>query len=121
MVAVGETSLSLQWEEPPGCSWNGVIIGYMVRIATVAPSHQRLHFGDFINPLTNESAVMSLGGQLGTQNLMLQREISVPGTRVNVGNLQPRTVYSITVAAATSEGIGPFSSSVIVSTLESGT
>lgn len=119
MVAVGETFLSLQWEEPPGCSWNGVIIGYTVHIATVAPSHQRLHFGDFINPLTNESAVISLGGQLGTW--MLRPEISVQGTHVDVGDLQPRTVYSITVAAATSEGNGPFSTPVIVSTLESGT
>ena len=92
---------------------------YMVHIATVAPSHQRLHFGDFINPLTNESAMMSLRGPLGTR--MLQSEILVAGTRVNVGDLQPRTMYSITVAAATSEGIGPFSTPVTVSTLESGT
>lgn len=101
LVAVSETSFSLEWEEPPGCSWNGVIIGYTLHIAIVAPLNQCVHFDDFVN--------------------MLQREISVPGTHANVGDLQPTTVYSIAVAAATSEGTGPFSAPVIVSTLESGT
>ena len=120
MVAVSETSFSLEWEEPPECSWNGVIIGYTlhVYIAVVAPLNRREHFSDFVNLLTNESSVTSFGSKLG--GWMLQREISVPGTHTNVEDLQPTTVYSITVAAATSEGIGPFSAPVIVSTLESG-
>jgi hypothetical protein len=118
-MEVSETSVCLRWEEPPGCSWNGIIIGYTLHIATVAPSHRHVHFGDFVTPLTNESTVVSLGGQLGTR--MLRREISVPGTHSIIGDLQPTTVYSITVAAATSEGIGPFSAPIIVSTLESGT
>lgn len=120
MVAVSETSFSLEWEEPPGCSWNGVIIGYTlhVYIAIVAPLNRREHFGDFVNLLTNESSVTSFGSKLG--GWMLQREVLVPGTHTNVEDLQPTTVYSITVAAATSEGIGPFSAPVVVSTLESG-
>ncbi len=119
VMAVTETSVCLQWEEPPGCSWNGIITGYTLHIATVAPSHRRVHFGDFVTPLTNESTVMSFGGQLGAW--MVHREISVPGTHAIIGDLQPTTVYSIAIAAATSEGIGPFSAPIIVSTLESGT
>ena len=118
MIEVAETSLSLQWEAPPGCSWNGVIVRYIIRVAIMTPSHQRLHFGDFLNPLTNDTTVISTEDQFGAQ---LLHEISVPGTRADIQDLQPRTVYSIIVAAATSEGIGPFSVPVIASTLESGT
>ena len=119
LVEIAETSFSLQWEEPPGCSWNGIIVRYMVRIIPFAPSRQRLHFSDFINSLTSNSVVTSTGDQLGAQ--LMQREISIPGNYADIGDLQPRTVYSITVAAATSEGLGPFSTPLIASTLESGT
>lgn len=114
---VTETSISLKWNSPQGCLHNGIIIGYTVHIVMLAPPPYHSYMGLFANTQTNNTNTTT-GGLSGTQ---LPCEMFVLTTHADVKDLQPQTVYSITVAASTSVGTGPFSSQAVTSTLKSGT
>ena len=85
------TSISVFWNPPPFSDQNGVITGYEVNFANVNRS-----------------------------NIVSKEMINGNITTVTFTNLKEFEVYSITIAASTSVGRGPFSVPVSNETLKDG-
>ena len=81
----------MNWEEVPAIDQNGIT-----------------QYEVMYNPLE------TFGGQIATQSMITMN------TFILLNNLQEYVDYNITVRAFTSEGEGPFSTAMIVRTLEDG-
>ena len=93
------TEMFLLWDAPDKNEWNGLLLGYYVGYQVASP-------GDEVGP---------------TQGFNFKTvEARSHGGETLLQNLNKFTQYSIVVQAYTSQGSGPASKEIIISTLEDG-
>lgn len=109
----GSDRLHVRWSPPHKDGQNGQIIEYVVRWTPVHESSSTFDDGDDESVSDRTRSSTNAGGGTKTQ-------ASTIGTQMRIDGLRSYTLYRVTVAAATHQGIGPESAPVEGRTAEDG-